>query len=105
MDGLPDRSGFARDKCGVVGVVANTEVAPTIYQALRALQHRGQESAGIATYDDGLQTIKGMGLIEQIFQPKELEALGGKIGLGHARYSTTDSSRLENAHPVCVSSA
>jgi amidophosphoribosyltransferase len=72
---------------------------------MRAIQHRGQESAGIATFDDGLQTIKGMGLVENIFQAKELEQLTGKVGLGHTRYSTAGTSRLENAHPVCVSSA
>ncbi len=105
MDGLPHRSGFARDKCGVVGVVAERDVASLLYQGLRALQHRGQESAGIATFDGGLQTIKGMGLVEQIFQAKELASLSGRVGLGHCRYSTTGSSKLENAHPVCVSSA
>ncbi len=105
MDGLPGRSGFARDKCGVAGIAAPEGIAPALYQMLRAVQHRGQESAGIATYDDGLQTIKGMGLVENVFQAKELERLTGKVGLGHTRYSTTGSSRLENAHPVCVSSA
>jgi amidophosphoribosyltransferase len=105
MDGLPDRSGLAQDKCGVAGVAAERDVAPAIYQAMRAIQHRGQESAGIATFDDGLQTIKGMGLVENIFQAKELEQLTGKVGLGHTRYSTAGTSRLENAHPVCVSSA
>jgi amidophosphoribosyltransferase len=105
MDGLPGRSGFAEDKCGVAGVAAPEGVAPALYQMLRAVQHRGQESAGIATYDDGLQTIKGMGLVENVFQAKELERLGGEVGLGHTRYSTTGTSRLENAHPVCVSSA
>ncbi len=105
MDGLPGRSGFARDKCGVAGVAAPEGVAPALYQMLRAVQHRGQESAGIATFDDGLQTIKGMGLVENVFQAKELEKLTGQVGLGHTRYSTTGSSRLENAHPVCVSSA
>jgi amidophosphoribosyltransferase len=105
MDGLPGRSGFAQDKCGVAGVAAGEAVAPALYQAMRAVQHRGQESAGIATYDDGLQTLKGMGLVENIFQAQELDQLTGHVGLGHTRYSTTGSSRLENAHPVCVSSA
>jgi amidophosphoribosyltransferase len=105
MDGLPGRSGLAQDKCGVAGIAAERDVAPALYQAMRAIQHRGQESAGIATFDDGLQTIKGMGLVENIFQAKELEQLTGRVGLGHTRYSTAGTSRLENAHPVCVSSA
>ncbi len=95
-----------RDKCGVLGVVGADQASTLLYYGLRALQHRGQESAGIATYHgDELHRHRGMGLVEQIFTPEVLQGLPGTMGIGHVRYTTSGSSKLENAHPLTVSSA
>ena len=77
--------------------------APYLFRGLRALQHRGQESAGIATHSHGkLYHRKGMGLVHDIFNQELLETLRGTAGIGHVRYSTTGSSDLENAQPLVV---
>jgi amidophosphoribosyltransferase len=91
-----------RDECGVFGVYApESEVARLAYFALYALQHRGQESAGIATCDDGhIMTVRDLGLVSQVFDEEKLRALTGEMALGHVRYSTTGSSAWENAQPV-----
>lgn len=99
-------AGEARDKCGVVGVYAPGEdVARLTYYALYAIQHRGQESAGIAISDG--QTIvvyKELGLVAQVFDELVLQSLRGKVAIGHNRYSTTGSSSWENAQPTYKSS-
>src|SRR5947207_2966342 len=91
-----------RDECGVFGVYApESEVARLAYFALYALQHRGQESAGIAACDEGqIMTVRDLGLVSQVFNEEKLRALAGKMALGHVRYSTTGSSAWENAQPV-----
>ena len=98
-----------RDKCGVAGVVCppGTEAAPLLYYALRALQHRGQESAGIVARDDqGRSHLhRGMGLVENVFTPETMESLRGAKGIGHVRYATTGASSVENAQPLLVTSA
>lgn len=95
-----------RDKCGVLGVAGADQASTLLYYGLRALQHRGQESAGIATFHDGeLHRHRGMGLVEQVFTPEVLQGLPGTTGIGHVRYTTSGSSKLENAHPLTVSSA
>jgi amidophosphoribosyltransferase len=93
-----------REFCGVVGVSLQSKgAAPLIYRGLRALQHRGQESAGIATSSHGqLHHRKGMGLVHEVFDRDVLEALRGPVGIGHVRYSTTGTSNLENAQPLVV---
>ena len=74
-----------------------------LFRGLRALQHRGQESAGIATTSHGvLYQRKGMGLVHEIFSQELLDSLRGTVGIGHVRYSTTGSSDLENAQPIVV---
>ncbi|HEV2316773.1 MAG TPA: amidophosphoribosyltransferase [Thermoplasmata archaeon] len=90
--------------CGVVGVsLPGHGAAPYLYRGLRALQHRGQESAGIATSSHGkLYTRKGMGLVHEVFTAEALESLRGSIGIGHVRYSTTGTSDLENAQPLAL---
>ncbi|MHB8573300.1 MAG: amidophosphoribosyltransferase [Candidatus Dormibacteria bacterium] len=90
--------------CGIFGVRAPGEdVANITYFGLLALQHRGQESAGIAAGDDqGLHLHREMGLVEQAFNPEELSQLHGRVALGHTRYSTTGSSTLANAQPFLV---
>ncbi len=92
------------EACGVFGVYAPTEdVARVTFFGLYALQHRGQESAGIATTDgDGLKVRKDMGLVSQVFQEEDLLHLQGFAAVGHTRYSTTGSSRIENAQPFVV---
>jgi amidophosphoribosyltransferase len=86
----------------VFGIYApGTNVSHTIYFGLFALQHRGQESAGIATSDGETLTVyKDLGLVAQVFSEADLAGLDGHIGIGHVRYSTTGSSRWENAQPA-----
>ena len=93
-----------REKCGVFGVYAPDEdVARITFYGIYALQHRGQESAGIATADGHRIHIKtGMGLVSQVFEEMDLGYLPGHIAIGHTRYSTTGSSKKENAQPVLV---
>jgi amidophosphoribosyltransferase len=74
-----------------------------IFYALRVLQHRGQESAGIAVYNNGIKAIKGMGLAHQALKPDDIKNLKGDLGIGHVRYSTVGSSTIDNAQPIVVS--
>ena len=90
-----------REECGVFGIrTGGAPAAPYAHLGLYALQHRGQESAGIATFD-GRETHlhKAMGLVAQVFSPERLAGLAGGIGVGHVRYSTMGGARLENAQP------
>jgi len=93
------------ESCGVFGVYAPGEdVARLTFFALFALQHRGQESAGIATTDGKkLQVYANMGLVSQVFNENSLSQLSGDIAIGHNRYSTRGSSRVTNAQPIVVS--
>jgi amidophosphoribosyltransferase len=97
-----------KDKCGVVGVWFDREknrdaAAIYIYYALQALQHRGQESSGIAVTAGGsVIADKGMGLVTDYFNRERLQRLAGFAGIGHVRYSTTGSSKLENCQPFTV---
>lgn len=106
--GIPLPASFAEDKpeesCGVFGILAPGEsVAKLTYFGLFALQHRGQESAGIATFEGSFCRIhKDMGLVSQVFDESNLSQLTGDIAVGHTRYSTTGSSRVANAQPVVV---
>ena len=92
------------EACGVFGVYAPDEdVATLTYFGLYALQHRGQESAGIATYDRGeVHEHKGMGLVSQIFNDEVLKHIPGQWAVGHTRYSTTGSSHVANAQPAVL---
>jgi amidophosphoribosyltransferase len=92
------------ESCGVVGVYApNEDVARLTFFALFALQHRGQESAGIASADgQKLKVHAQMGLVSQVFNEESLSKLTGHIAIGHNRYSTTGSSRICNAQPLIV---
>jgi amidophosphoribosyltransferase len=89
--------------CGIIGVSALPDAARVTYLGLYALQHRGQESAGIVTIDalGRAHSHRGMGLVGDIFSEPELAALEGDVGVGHTRYSTTGSSVIANAQP-CV---
>ncbi|MDO4329928.1 MAG: amidophosphoribosyltransferase [Lachnospiraceae bacterium] len=97
------------EECGVMGMYDfdGSDVASTIYYGLFALQHRGQESCGIAVSDTQgpkgkVSTHKGMGLCNEVFTPDTLESLHGNIGVGHVRYSTAGSSTRENAQPLVL---
>ena len=97
------------EECGVFGILDSKgeNVAHTIYYGLCALQHRGQESAGIAVCNTegplgNLLCHKNMGLVNEIFSPDVLSELTGNIGIGHVRYSTTGSSMLANTQPLMV---
>ncbi|MDP6100211.1 MAG: amidophosphoribosyltransferase [Dehalococcoidia bacterium] len=93
-----------REACGIFGVYAPGEdVARLTFYGLFALQHRGQESSGIATADGHhIHAHTGMGLVTQVFTERTMSRLGGLIAIGHNRYSTTGSNRLANAQPVLV---
>jgi amidophosphoribosyltransferase len=94
------------DQCGVFGVFApgrDVDVARLTYFGIYALQHRGQESAGIAVSDgERIRCHKNMGLVSQVFEERDLARLRGGIAIGHTRYSTTGSSWLCNAQPIMV---
>ncbi len=96
-----------RDACGVFGIYAPGEdVARYTFFALHALQHRGQESAGIASSDGQMAHIyKAMGLVSQVFTEESLATLPGFLAIGHNRYSTTGSSYLRNAQPLLIETA
>src|SRR5579862_8307613 len=91
-----------KDACGVFGVWTHGEdVAKLAYFGLYALQHRGQESAGIAVSDGSrIVVFKDMGLVAQVFNESVLNTLRGHVAIGHCRYSTTGSSVWENAQPT-----
>src|SRR5213592_4850207 len=88
--------------CGVFGIrSADRDVARVSYFGLFALQHRGQESAGIAVSDDGrLTVLRDMGLVAQVFTEQKLRGLQGQVAIGHTRYSTTGSTDWANAQPL-----
>lgn len=97
--------GKLKEECGVFGVFSNdkSDVARLTYHGLYALQHRGQESAGIAVNDEGtILHHKDMGLVPEVFNEVVLNHLKGKIAIGHVRYSTTGASLRENAQPMVV---
>jgi amidophosphoribosyltransferase len=94
-----------REECGVMAVYGHPDAARMTYWGLYALQHRGQESAGIASADGrDVNDIKGMGLVSEIFTDDVLAKLPGHIAIGHTRYSTTGDSALLNAQPISVES-
>jgi amidophosphoribosyltransferase len=96
-----------QESCGIFGAYApGTEVARLAFFAIYALQHRGQESAGIATSDGRVAHLhKGMGLVSQVFDEENLRPLNGHLAIGHNRYSTTGSSFLRNAQPYLIETA
>ncbi|MGI9253596.1 MAG: amidophosphoribosyltransferase, partial [Thermomicrobiales bacterium] len=94
-----------KEACGVFGIWGGqgADVASTTLLGLMALQHRGQESAGVATLDNELISVtRGMGRVDQIFRQEQVETMRGIAAIGHTRYSTTGESRIENAQPLMV---
>ena len=96
------------EECGVFGAydMDGGDVAPTVYYGLFALQHRGQESCGIAVTDTygerKVRSKKGLGLVNEVFDEESLHSLHGNLGVGHVRYSTAGGSRAENAMPLVI---
>src|SRR3974390_2870489 len=94
-----------KDECGVVAVYAHPEAETLVYLGLHALQHRGQESAGVVSSDGiALRAHKAMGTVADIFNEDVLANLRGSLAIGHTRYSTTGDSALLNAQPILVQS-
>ena len=98
-----------KEECGVFGIYDfdGRDIASTIYYGLFALQHRGQESCGIAVSETGgpkrkVTSYKGMGLVNEVFTQEGLDAMKGDIGVGHVRYSTAGASTRENAQPLVL---
>jgi amidophosphoribosyltransferase len=95
-----------RDECGVFGIFGHPEASHLTYLGLYALQHRGQESAGIASSDGLLVRLeRGMGVVADVFKEETLARLVGTNAVGHVRYSTAGSSRIENAQPLVIECA
>ena len=91
--------------CGVVGIVSKEEVAPSIYEALTVIQHRGQDAAGIATLENGrLHSRKQIGLVRDVFREQHIKELKGQIGIGHVRYPTAGGATREFSQPLYVNS-
>src|SRR5262249_47251055 len=91
------------DECGVFGIYNHTEASKITYLGLYALQHRGQESAGIVASDESrFYTHREMGLVADVFPASVLETLKGNHAIGHVRYSTKGESALKNAQPFAV---
>jgi amidophosphoribosyltransferase len=101
-EGTDDREWFdkLREECGIFAVWGHAEASSLGYYGLHALQHRGQESAGIVTSNDGeFHYHRGMGLVKEVFDNARLSAMPGAAGIGHVRYSTAGESKLANAQP------
>ena len=91
--------------CGIVGIVATSEVAPALYDGLTVLQHRGQDAAGIATADGShLRVHKGNGLVRDVFDAKSMLLLQGRVGIAHCRYPTAGNEGIDEAQPFYVNS-
>ncbi|CAM8904377.1 unnamed protein product [Rhodiola kirilowii] len=89
-----------REECGVVGIYGDPEASRLCYLALHALQHRGQEGAGIVSVENRvLKSVTGMGLVSEVFDESKLKQLPGSCAIGHVRYSTAGSSMLKNVQP------
>lgn len=90
--------------CGILGILANSSVSQEIYDGLISLQHRGQDSAGIMTYDDHFHLKKGNGLVRDVFHTKNMIRLRGNMGIGHVRYPTAGGYDAAEAQPFFVNS-
>lgn len=98
---MNDRMAKLQEECGVFGVFGQTDAALLTYQGLHALQHRGQESAGIAAADgENIRCVKGGGLLAEAVSSRAVEELSGENSIGHVRYSTAGGSERENIQPI-----
>lgn len=104
FDSYFDDDDKPREECGVVGIYGDSEASRLCYLALHALQHRGQEGAGIVCVNDNvLKSITGVGLVSDVFSESKLGQLPGDLAIGHVRYSTAGSSMLKNVQPFVAS--
>ncbi|HUV25498.1 MAG TPA: class II glutamine amidotransferase, partial [Methanomassiliicoccales archaeon] len=99
MDDRPKHS------CGVVAMVLNSDANLSLKKGLRAIQHRGQESTGIAVFYEGIKYIRGMGLVHEVLCGREFSMLKGNVGIGHVRYSTSGTSAVQNCQPMVVTTS
>lgn len=102
---IHDHNERMKEECGVIGVCSKSlfTASQMVYYGLYSLQHRGQESAGIAVSNNGvIDYYKDMGLVSEIFNQKKIDKLEGNLAIGHIRYSTTGGSLFENAQPLIV---
>ncbi len=86
--------------CGIIGITGTQKVVADLIYGLLTLQHRGQDSAGIITFDKMFHTKKGKGLVSEVFNEKHYERLKGNIGIGHVRYTTHGTDTIQNAQPI-----
>ena len=103
VDSMYSKKDKMEEECGVFGIYSknNKNVSIMTYYGLFALQHRGQESAGISVCDNGeITTHKNMGLVSSVFNDDILHNLKGNIAIGHVRYSTCGGNRIENCQPL-----
>ncbi len=108
MNSTKPNDGRPTHECGVFGIFGHPDAAAITYYGLYALQHRGQESAGIVTHGSGdalFHVHKGMGLVSQVFNENSMQDLKGTRAVGHVRYSTTGASMLKNAQPLVIDCA
>src|SRR3954469_5486314 len=90
--------------CGVVGLIGTADAAKEAFLGLTTLQHRGQDAAGILTYDaDGFHRVKNIGLVESVFTRENMSTLTGGLAVGHARYSTIGRGDLGEVQPFVIS--
>lgn len=97
---IPGRKGS--EKCGVAGFKVRGKATPYLYYSLRALQHRGQESAGIAVFEGKIISHRGMGLVHEVITGEVIDRFSSGTGIGHVRYSTAGSSTILNSQPIVV---
>ena len=88
--------------CGVIGIFDSTDVISKLYSAMLTIQHRGQDSAGMLTYDGTFHLKKGNGLIRDIFDQRNIKRLKGGVGIGHTRYPTVGEGSVEDAQPFWI---
>jgi len=95
-----------REECGVFGMYGKSSCSTTVFNGISSLQHRGQESCGIAMSNKGdIDLIKGMGLVSKVFDEDNVKELKGNIGISHVRYSTAGESKIQNAQPFVTKGA
>ncbi len=95
-----------KEECGVFGMFCRSDCAASVVVGLSALQHRGQESCGVAVSDGReIDLVKGMGMVSRVFDEEAVSKLKGNIGIGHVRYSTTGESKMQNAQPIVAKGA
>src|SRR5262249_6496498 len=90
--------------CGIVGIYSHDSVAAELYDSLIHLQHRGQDDAGILTCNERFYFKQGLGLAREIFTPRDLSALQGKVGIGHVRYPTAGGYSASDIQPLWIGS-